>query len=129
MSMITLSVRSLYTKALTCLEGQSAAPSLFGKKFASCSNNVSKYTSSDLVQLQMQRACTCAGKGFVVHFSNKRVHGCACGVCVGACVCVRTGVCGVWCVGVCGCVCVKVCVRCLGGGGFARGRTIKFIGP
>ena len=67
--MITCSVSSL-DKAVTCPEGQSAwalVPSLFGEKFASCRNNVSGYTSADLVQLEMKWPCTCAGKGCVVH--------------------------------------------------------------
>ena len=50
---------------LTCAKGHSAVPSLFSGSFASC--NLSEYTSSDLVPLDMMWACTCAGKGDVVY--------------------------------------------------------------
>ena len=54
-------------KALTSLEGQSAAPSLFGEKFVWCRNNLSKYASSDLVPFQMKWACTCWQKEMWLH--------------------------------------------------------------
>ena len=40
---------------------------LFGEKFASCRHNVSGCTCSDLVPVDLKWACTCAGKGDVVH--------------------------------------------------------------
>lgn len=44
-----------------------------GEKLSPCRNNLSRYTSWDLVPLGMKWACTCAGKGNVFH-SLRRVR-------------------------------------------------------